>query len=127
MPAYDTRPVELRVVASDSHISFGGVRYSVHPIAVGHTVEVRPEGESAGAALTVHLGDRLVATHTRAPRGSRDVTLPEHLDAIGKLTRGRPQATPRKAPQFVQLPPFSPDVEVRPLSAYERYVEEVAG
>ena len=124
---YDTRPVELRVVPSDSHISFGGVRYSVHPVAVGHTVEVRPDGEEPGARLTVYLGDRVVAIHRPAPRGSRGVTLAEHRVAIREYTRGCPPKAPRKGPRFIQLPQRSPDVEIRPLSAYDCFVEEVAG
>ena len=127
VPVYDPRPVELRVVTSDSHISFGGVRYSVHPVAVGHTVQVRPDGEEPGARLTIHLGDQLVGDHWQAPRGSRDVTLAEHRVAIRECTQGRPPKAPRKGPRFVQLPQHSPEVEIRPLSVYDRFVEEVAG
>jgi hypothetical protein len=115
------------VVTSDSHISFGGVRYSVHPVAVGRTVKVRPDGEDPGAKLTVHLGDRIVAAHRQAPRGSRDVTLAEHRVAIRECTRGRPPKAPKKGPRFIQLPQRSPDVEIRSLSVYDRFVEEVAG
>ena len=128
VPVYDTRPVEFRVVSSDSHISFSGVRYSVDPVAVGRTVTVRPEGDHPGAAMNVYLDDRLVATHRRATRGSRDITLTEHRDAVRKLSReSQPRTKSTKAPCFVQLPQQSPDVEIRSLAAYDAYVEEVAG
>jgi transposase len=122
------RPVEFRVVSSDSHISFSGVRYSVAPVAVGRTVSVRPEGDDPGATLNVYLADQLVAMHKRAPRGSRDITLAEHRDAVRILSRkSQPGTKATKAPCFVQLPQQSPDVEVRSLAAYDAYAEEVAG
>lgn len=128
VPVYDTRPIELRVVSSDSHISFSGVRYSVDPVAVGRTVSVRPEGDDPGATLSVYLADQLVAMHKRAPRGSRDITLAEHRDAVRILSRkSLPGIKATKAPCFVQLPQQSPDVEVRSLAVYDAYVEEVAG
>lgn len=127
LPIYDTRPVEPRVVFSDSHISYAGVRYSVDPVAVGHTVIVRPDGSHPGAALHVYLGDRLVARHTLAPKGSRDVTLPEHREAVREITRRHRPASPSKAPSFVQLPVEAPDVEARSLAAYDAYAQEVAG
>jgi hypothetical protein len=128
VPVYDTRPVEFRVVSSDSHISFSGVRYSVAPVAVGRTVSVRPEGDDPGATLNVYLADQLVAMHKRAPRGSRDITLAEHRDAVRILSRkSQPGTKATKAPCFVQLPQQSPDVEVRSLAAYDAYAEEVAG
>ena len=128
VPPYDTRPMAFRVVSSDSHISFSGVRYSVDPVAVGRTVAVRPEGDHPGAAMRVYLDDRLVATHRRATRGSRDITLTEHRNAVRKLSReSQPRTKSTKAPCYVQLPRHSPDVEIRSLAAYDAYVEEVAG
>ena len=40
VPPFDARPVELRVVALDSHLSYRGVRYSVMPEAVGKTTGI---------------------------------------------------------------------------------------
>lgn len=139
VPVYDVRPVEVRVVASDSHISYGGVRYSVDPIAVARSVVVRPEGETVGDSFSVFLGDRLVAHHRRRPRGARTVTLPEHEAEIRRLTRGSPQAAARRRtrqPHYLQViaedPPIllqriqrsAPQVDVRSLSAYERLLVE---
>lgn len=102
----DVRPIEQRVVGLDCHVSYRGVRYSVLPVAAGHTVVVRPSGEAVGDAFTVHLGDRLVATHTRRPTGTPEVTLPEHRAAVQALTRGQSAHAPRPGqhrPRFVQV------------------------
>jgi len=127
VPVYDTREMIFRRVSSDSHISYGGVAYSVHPLAVGQTVTVRPEGDRVGRKMHVYFADRLVAEHRIQPSGTRRVTLPEHQEAIRRLTGKRARARrPHKAPRFVQLPAGAPEVETRSLSAYDRYAEEVA-
>ena len=140
VPPYDVRPVELRVAALDCHVSYRGVRYSVAPLAAGHTVTIRPSGELVGDAFVVLLGDQVVATHQRRPRGTPDVMLPEHHAAVQALTRGQ-SATARSPgqhrPHFVQqaarlgpvvdLPgatlaairALAPVVETRGLAQYE--------
>ncbi len=103
----DVRPIEQRVVGLDCHVSYRGVRYSVLPVAAGHTVTIRSDGEALGDRFTVHLGDRLVATHTRRPTGTPDVTLPEHRAAVQALTRGQSASARRPGqhrPHFVQVP-----------------------
>ena len=139
VPAFDVRPIQLRVVPSDSHISFNGVRYSVDPDAVGKTVCVRPEGEDEGAPFSVYMGATLVAQHRIRPGGSRPVTLPEHQEKIRRLTRGNAQKTyrqRRRNPRFLQLPLAAPNgssdllssiapvVQIRPLAVYEQLLEE---
>jgi len=139
VPAFDVRPIQLRVVPSDSHISFKGVRYSVDPAAVGKTVCVRPEGEDEGALFSVYPGATLVGKHHIRPAGSRPVTLPEHQEKIRRLTRGNAQKAyrqRRRNPRFLQLPlpapngssdllsSIAPPVQVRPLAAYEQLLEE---
>jgi transposase len=139
VPGYDTRPVEVRVVASDSHISYAGVQYSVDPVAVGRSVIVRPEGEAVGDLFSAYLGDRLVAQHRRRPKGAHRVTLDEHGEAIRRLTRGNAEAAARRRsrqPSYLQvveeeapilldrIQRAAPQVQVRPLSAYERLLLE---
>ncbi|MDP6725423.1 MAG: IS21 family transposase [Arenicellales bacterium] len=141
VPAYDTRPIEWRIVPSDSHISFLGVRYSVDPVAVGKTVCIRPEGFDVGARFAVYLGDQLVGTHPIRAKGTSAVTLSAHLDAIRRLTRSDGPKISRKRqknPRFVQLetaseeggmPPLdhlAPQVEIRSLLVYEQLVKEVS-
>ncbi len=139
VPVYEVRPLEIRQVLSDSHISYHGVAYSVDPRAVGRSVTVRAEGENVGDAFSVYLGDELVARHHRRRRGSGRVTLPEHAEAIRRLTRGNGLRARRRRgaqPHFVQLRnteemPLldrihrrAPEVEVRPLEVYEHLVAE---
>lgn len=136
-PDYDTRPLELRQVPADSHISFGSVFYSVDPRAVGRTVTVRAEGENPGDFFTVYLGAAVVARHRRRAKGTPRVTLSEHADAIRSLTRGQAAKAYRRRgnqPHFLQLAGpeelqrileihdvhrAAPRVEVRSLADYE--------
>jgi len=138
VPAYDTRPVEIRQVPKDCHIHYQGTRYSVHPDAVGQTVVIRPEGDDPGATFTVYLGDRVVAVHTLRPVGSRPVILPEHMRTIRQVCRGNPDSAAKRrrpTPHFYQCPEtdtvtlphriHAPQVEVRCLTAYEALLLEV--
>jgi len=135
VPAYDTRPVEIRKVAPDCHISYRGVRYSVPPEAVGHSVVVRPGGERVGAALEIRLGDRILTHHRIHPKGRGRVTLFEHQAAIEAITRGRrPGGRRSSGPRFEQIASNGPSlfprlrlvapvVETRPLAVYEELLE----
>jgi transposase len=131
VPAYDVRPIVYRQVHADSHFSYGGVRYSVDPVAVQRTVVLRPEGDRIGAWFSVYLGERLVARHRRRPRHSPPVTLASHEEAIRRRRRHAmaPRA-PRRQPRFEQRqaaavvegwlrPVVSPTVQVRSLQAYD--------
>jgi hypothetical protein len=138
VPVYDTRPIELRVAALDCHISYRGVRYSVAPLAAGHTVTVRASGERVGDSFTITLGAEVVGVHQRRARGTPDVTLPAHAAAVRALTRGQSRAARRPGqhrPHFVQAPldrapvetretldairRLAPVIETRPLALYE--------
>ena len=130
IPSFDARPVEIRKVRNDSHISFSGVSYSVDPCAVGYSVTVRPEGSRVGSRFEVYLGEELVAVHVLHPKGTRRVTLPEHAVAIRAASRKRtrPKGKRTKAVQFEQVLDSSSgwsssrvavDVETRSLDLYE--------
>lgn len=82
VPAYDTRPVEVRKVMRDSYICYGRVFYSVDPVAVGQTVVVKAAGERIGDPFEVYLGSQLVASHRLKPSRSPRVTDPEHEGKI---------------------------------------------
>lgn len=139
VPDFDTRPVVLRLVPSDCHIHFKGVRYSVDPVAVGKTVSIRADGEDAGDAFAVYLDASQVARHRIRVAGSDPVMLPEHQEKIRRLTRGQAKPTARGArrnPHYVQAPVCArkspspllewlpPEVQVRPLAAYEHLLQE---
>ena len=138
VPVYDTRPIELRVVALDCHVSYLGVRYSVAPGAAEHTVTLRACGERLGDVFTLLLGAEIVGVHRRRASGTPDVTLPEHAAAIRALTRGQSSAARRPGqhrPHFLQEPlprtpietqdaldairRVAPVVETRTLALYE--------
>jgi len=120
VPVYDVRPVEIRQVPSDCHISYHSVPYSVAPEAVGRTVIVRPEGEEVGAVFSVYLGDTQVARHYRRSKGHLAVTLPEHQQAIRAFTRGASAPGTRRrgrTPRFEQtttdqIDPGRPDLSI---------------
>jgi transposase len=146
VPPFDARPVELRVVALDSHLSYRGVRYSVLPEAAGHTVVVRASGDVVGDVFTVMLGEKVVAEHRIRPRGTPDVTLAEHRSAVRALTRRgsaprhgehRGERPGKHQPRFVQhallevadapastlesIQRLAPVVETRTLEEYAKY------
>ena len=81
VPVYDTRPVVFRQVSRDSHISYGGVAYSVHPLAVGHSVTLRPDGDHVGQALHVYLEDRPAGDAARDPPRTPGGGPPAHPQA----------------------------------------------
>ena len=139
VPAYDVRPVEFRIVASDSHISYGGVRYSVDPVAVGRSVVVRAEGEAVGDVFSLYYRDRLAGRHRRRRKGTPRVTLSEHAAAVRRLTRGQAEVAARRRgrrPGYEQVIEHSaptllawfqetaPRVQVQPLAAYEQLLAE---
>jgi transposase len=120
VPRYDTRSLEIRRVAPDCHISYCGVFYSVDPVAAGHTVTVRAEGEGVGSVFSVYHGERLVGRHVQRPKGTPRVTLPEHLAAIRKITRRNPEkrsTPPGGQPKYHQQ--VAPEVQQRSLREYE--------
>ena len=129
VPVYDVRPVEYRQVSVDSHLSYHGVLYSVHPDAAGRTVMVRPEGDWVGVLFSVYLGDTLVACHRREPKDHPRVTCPDHAAAICKLRRRPPDRAPRKQPRFEQIEVtvaprgwrsgVAPAVQIRSLQTYD--------
>lgn len=142
IPVYDTRPLEMRQVPSDCHISYQTVRYSVDPCAVGQTVLVRAEGDAVGDFFFVYWNEKLVARHILHPRGSPPVTLAEHALAIARLCRGNGPKGAKRANRTVRFEqtegdrmpgasPFAvgsafafPLVEVRSLNAYEALLAE---
>ena len=70
VPVYDVRPLEYRQVYDDSHLSYHGVRYSVHPVAAKRTVAVRPEADRVGAWFSVYLGQQTGGTSPTSTAGS---------------------------------------------------------
>lgn len=127
VPCFDTRPIEMRQVHSDSHIRYDRVLYSVHPDAVDRTVVVRASTQGVGDSFEVYLGERLVATHTIAPRHRQRVTLPEHDAEIRRRSRSVPKGRRTgPVPHFRQTPVPQVDVQTRSLTQYQAILDEEA-
>jgi hypothetical protein len=129
VPVYDSRPVEIRKVMSDSHIRYQGVFYSVDPVAVGHSVVVKAGSERVGDTFEVYLGAERVAIHRRRVAGSPRVTLEEHERKIRQLLR-RGKAVRGRQVRFVQIVAgegswerVAPEVQTRPLQLYEQVLQ----
>jgi transposase len=128
VPGYDTRPVEVRKVMRDSYIRYGGVFYSVDPVAVGQSVIVKAASERIGDPFEVYLGSQLVASHRLKESGSPRVTDPDHERKIRMLTRGRKAVRGRRVKfeqiladgEELQIP--VPEVQTRSLQFYEQLV-----
>jgi transposase len=127
VPVYDSRPMEIRKVMSDSHIRYQGVFYSVDPVAVGRSVVVKAASERVGDEFEVYLGGELVAVHRRRAAGSPRVTLEEHGRKIrqqvrrGKAVRGRQVRFVQVASEEVGWEYFAvPEVQTRSLELYEQ-------
>jgi transposase len=125
LPRFDTRPAEVRKVHLDAHVRFENVFYSVDPLAAGRSVVVKAAGEAVGDLIEVLLGDRVVATHRRAPPGTLRVSLPEHERQIRALNRAQGPSVRGRQVQYTQLLPSegllaaSPEVQTRSLELYE--------
>ncbi len=83
-----------------------------------------------GDRFEVYVGSDIVAIHCRHPRGTPRVTLPEHAEAIRRLTRKaeRPCRDRKRATPYDQILPSEmglaltfpvPTVEVVSLDRYE--------
>jgi hypothetical protein len=128
-PVYESRPVEVRKVMNDSYIRYGGVFYSVEPVAVGQSVVVKADSDRIGAGFEVYLGSERVAVHRRRAPGSPRVTDPEHGEKIrrlvrqGKAVRGRQVRYLQIAPSWHVIGFDSPEVETRSLDLYEQLLQ----
>lgn len=74
VPQYDTRALEIRRVAPDSHFSFGGVLYSVFPEAAGKrslSGSRVSKSELRSPSISASSWSHAIRWPPRAARGSR--------------------------------------------------------
>jgi len=128
-PAYDTGYVSHRQVAKDCMFSYRGNRYTVPHVHVGTTVTVREPLDSG----TIRVFDRqeLIAEHKTATGKGETVVEPSHYGDLQRRSRIpiAPAVTvlAELAPgPGVGLHYAIPEVELRPLSIYNAFCEEVA-
>ena len=107
-PDYDTSYISWRQVTKDSFISYKGNRYSVpsHHNLRRVLIKETPQGR-----LELYVGRLKVASHQIEYRRGMVVVVPEHLPS-------HPMPK-RKLPLEPQWQNLFPEVEARPLQAYE--------
>ena len=99
---------EERLVSRDGFLSYGGSRYGVPWQLAGRAVQV----EESGFRLEIWAEGKKVVSHPKAILPGRVVPLAGQWDGLATVTEARRR-------QAVALLVPAPDVEVRPLAAYE--------
>ena len=125
---YDTSYLCHRLVSREALFSYKGSRYAVPPEHAGQLLLVK---EGPDGRLRVFHGQRCVAEHRLADKTGSIVTIPGHAEAVRALTRAK---RPRSQRDLLShdahkstLPHISwPEVQLRPLAAYDEAVGLVA-
>lgn len=112
---YDTSYVSQRLVNRDGYLAYRGSRYPVPPEHAGRVVLVK---EGVDEQVRIYAGSVMVGAYPLAEPSGQMVTLPGHRAAVRALNRRRP-APLLDAPTEMLAPLRWPQVELRPLSAYD--------
>jgi transposase len=135
-PPYDTRVILPRRVSSACLVAYAGNHYSVPYLYGGRQVQLRVDAEQA--QLEIWAEDTCLAIHPLLPGHGRQSLHPDHLDGLWNLTLSgkgqRPLPAPSPPPPreeatgLLHLPGLSamPEVEVRSLTVYAAFAEEVS-
>jgi transposase len=116
---YQIRREETRKVSRDAYVSYLGNRYSVPYQYAGRSVTLEIQGEQ----MTIRLGSDVICSHNLVPGHARMIREKEHFKGLLSLAmKCNSQCRTRSKPLFRVI---GPDVEHRPLSVYENFVEEV--
>jgi hypothetical protein len=99
---------ERSKVARDAYISWQGSRYSVPWRFAGKEVWVR----DGGTDIEVRCGAERIAVHAQAVRHHQIVTQYEHHEGIPPVNR-------QAGKTLIHIQQNAPEVERRPLAAYE--------
>ncbi len=119
VPVYVVRREELRKVTRDGYVSYQGNRYSVPFRYAGQSVLL----EIQDNRITIRQGSECLCSHVLVPGRSRVVREKEHFKGLLSLAmqcNSRCRKTTK--PLFRMI---GPDVEHRPLSAYDQFSSEV--
>ncbi len=108
-PPYPYIGQEVRKVAHDAFVNWGGSRYSVPWSYAGKQVWVR---EKHSGLVEVLYGERRIAEHTQAPGRHLIVRNEEHHAGI-------PLGARQQQKTLVFIKQTAPVVQARPLAAYE--------
>jgi transposase len=107
-PPYPFADEELRKVARDAFVSWNGSRYSVPWQYVGKEVWVK----TRAGEVEVRYGGSAIAHHLLATRKHMVVRTAEHHEGI-------PLGARQEHKTLVHIRQTAPEVEIRPLAAYE--------
>jgi hypothetical protein len=103
---------EQRKVARDAYVSWEGSRYSVPWRFAGKEVWVRDQGTD----IEILHGAGRIAVHAQAVRRHQIVTQHEHHEGIPAVNR-------QSGKTLIHIQQSAPEVERRPLAAYEDLIE----
>jgi transposase len=114
-PAFPYAPQVVRRVSRDAYVAYGANRYSVPWTLAGLEVSLRQVGDR----LEVYREGARLATHSLSGGRHQVITVPAHHRGIPTVS------TMRHEPGRISivLQEMAPQVEVRPLSAYEALAE----
>lgn len=113
-PAYDTSYVCQRLVSREGQLGYRGARYAVPPEHAGRVVLVKVGEDDR---LRVYGGRQCVVEHLLAAYPGQLVSVPDHDAVIRALNRRR--QPPSQPPTTRGLRLVWPEVEARPLTAYD--------
>lgn len=116
-PDYDTSYLTQRLVSRDGYLAYRGSRYAVPPEHAGRVVLIK---EGADQRVRIFAGSVCIGDHPLATQTGQTLTVVGHRAAVRALNR-RP--TVLSAPSDEARAPLRwPQVEMRPLSAYDAAV-----
>jgi hypothetical protein len=128
-PAYDTSYVSHRQVAKDCMFSYRGNRYSVPYLHAGKSVLVREPLDSG--TIRVFAQNNQIAEHKTAAGKGEMIVEAAHYDELPRRSRAAAVKPPLVISELSPGPGVGlhyaiPEVELRPLTIYNAFCEEVA-
>lgn len=119
IPPYLLRREEHRKISREAYISYLGNRYSVPYRYAGREAVVEIQSDQ----MVVRVGTETVCRHTIVPGHARIIREKKHFSGLlAEVMRCNAQSGAASRPLFQMT---GPEVEHRPLSAYEELSEEV--
>ena len=119
IPPYLLRREERRKISREAYISYLGNRYSVPYRYAGREAVVEIQSDQ----MVVRVGTETVCRHTIVPGHARIIREKKHFSGLlAEVMRCNAQSGTASRPLFQMT---GPEVEHRPLSAYEELSEEV--
>jgi transposase len=128
-PAYDTSYVSHRQVAKDCLVSYRGNRYSVPHVHAGKSVLIREPLDAS--TIRIFYQQERIAEHRLSTAKGATVIDPDHYAGLPRRSRVPVLRTPAPVIELIPGPGVglhhaAPEVELRPLSIYQSFCEEVS-